>query len=71
MSNDHSSIDVKVHIRALYLWERDGRPDGRLATYLPKARVILDQEALITAPIDEASLAGALLTNPPTGVDKK
>jgi hypothetical protein len=67
MTIDKKSIETKLRLRAHYLWEQDGQPEGQLASYLPKAKAMLDREALIIAPIDEATAAGTLLTNPPTG----
>ncbi|WP_377681577.1 DUF2934 domain-containing protein [Paraburkholderia rhizosphaerae] len=60
--NDEESIEAKLRIRARYLWEQDGRR-GQLAEYFTQAKAMLDEEASITAPIDEATAARGLLTN--------
>jgi hypothetical protein len=69
MTIDKKSIETKLRILAHYLWEQDGQPEGQLASYMPNASAMLNQEALIFAPIDEATAARDLLTNPPTGQD--
>ncbi|MDQ7977331.1 DUF2934 domain-containing protein [Paraburkholderia sp. SARCC-3016] len=61
---DEKSSDAALRIRAVYLWEQDGRQEGRLAEYFPKAQAMLDEEASIAAPIDEATAARGLLTQP-------
>jgi hypothetical protein len=63
---DEKSSEAALRIRAVYLWEQDGRPEGRLAAYFPKAQAMLDEEASIAAPIDEATAARGLLTRPLT-----
>ncbi len=63
---DEKSGEAALRIRAVYLWERDGRQEGRLAEYFPKAQAMLDEEASIAAPIDEATAARGLLTRPLT-----
>jgi hypothetical protein len=64
MTMDNTDLEGALRIRAQYLWERDGCPAGRLSDYWPKAQAMLDDEAKIAAPIDEATAAGALLTKP-------
>jgi hypothetical protein len=61
---DEQSSEAALRIRAVYLWEQDGRQEGRLAEYFPKAQAMLDEEASIAAPIDEATAARGLLTRP-------
>jgi hypothetical protein len=61
---DHHSSEAALRIRAVYLWERDGRPEGKLPEYFPRAQAMLDEEAALTAPIDEATAARGLLTQP-------
>ncbi|QYD67147.1 DUF2934 domain-containing protein [Paraburkholderia edwinii] len=61
---DEKSSEAALRIRAVYLWEQDGRQEGRLAQYFPKAQAMLDEEASIAAPIDEATAARGLLTRP-------
>jgi hypothetical protein len=39
---------------------------GRLAEYFPQAQAMLDEQASIAAPIDEATATGGLLTKPLT-----
>lgn len=63
MTADNASLEAKLRLRAYYLWEADARPEGRLSEYWPKAQAMLDDEAKIAAPVDEATAAGALLTN--------
>ena len=63
---DEKSGEAALLIRAVFLWERDGRPVGRLAEYFPQAQAMLDEEASIAAPIDEATATGGLLTKPLT-----
>jgi hypothetical protein len=62
MTADNASLEVKLRLRACYLWEADGCPEGRLSEYRQKAQSMLDDEATIWAPVDEATAAGALLT---------
>jgi hypothetical protein len=62
MTADNAALEEKLRLRACYLWEADGRPEGRLSEYWPKAQAMLDDEAAIWAPVDEATAAGALLT---------
>jgi hypothetical protein len=64
MTADNASLEAKLRLRAYYLWEADGRPEGRLGEYWPKAQAMLDDEAKIAVPADEATAAGALLTKP-------
>ena len=64
MTTDKASFEEKLRLRAHYLWEADGSPEGRLLEYWPKAQAMLDDEAAITAPVDEATAAGPLLTKP-------
>ena len=64
MTADNASLEAKLRLRVYYLWEADCRPEGRLSEYWPKAQAMLDDEAKIAAPVDEATAAGALLTNP-------
>jgi hypothetical protein len=59
---DRKPCEAALHIRAVYLWERDGRPEGGMAKYLLKAQAMLDEEASIAVPIDEATAARGLLT---------
>jgi hypothetical protein len=59
---DEKSLETRLRIRACFLWEQDGRPEGRLPEYFPKAQAMLDEEATIVAPIDEATAARGLLT---------
>jgi hypothetical protein len=61
---DEKSSEAALRIRAVYLWEQDGRREGRLAEYFPQAQAMLDEEAAIAAPIDEATAARGLLTRP-------
>ncbi|MDR7008907.1 DUF2934 domain-containing protein [Paraburkholderia strydomiana] len=61
---DQRTLEAKLRIRAVYLWERDGRQEGRLADYFPKAQELLDREASTTTPIDESTGARDLLTGP-------
>lgn len=61
---DEKSSEAALRLRAVYLWERDGRQEGRLADYFPQAQAMLDEEAAIAAPIDEATAARGLLTQP-------
>jgi hypothetical protein len=63
---DEKSREAALRIRAVFLWEQDGRQEGRLAEYFPKAQAMLDEEATIVAPIDEATAARGLLTQPLT-----
>lgn len=64
MTTDKASFEEKLRLRAHYLWEADGCPEGRLLEYWPQARAMLDEEEAITAPVDEATAAGPLLTRP-------
>jgi hypothetical protein len=59
--------EVALRLRAVYLWELDGRREGRLEEYFPRARAMLSEEASNAAPIDEATAARGLLTKPLTG----
>ncbi|GAB7522342.1 DUF2934 domain-containing protein [Paraburkholderia sp. 2C] len=63
---DEKSSEAALRIRAVYLWEQDGRQEGRLVEYFPRAQAMLDEEAAIAAPIDEATAARGLLTRPLT-----
>ncbi|MFM0004831.1 MULTISPECIES: DUF2934 domain-containing protein [Paraburkholderia] len=65
MTADNASMEVKLRLRAYYLWEADGCPEGRLSEYWKKAQSMLDDEATIWAPVDEATAAGTLLTKRP------
>ncbi|MGA7778365.1 MAG: DUF2934 domain-containing protein [Paraburkholderia sp.] len=56
-----SSCDEQLRIRAYYLWESEGRPGGRDDEFWSRAEQMLDSEKLVTALIDEATAAGALL----------
>jgi len=62
MTADNPSLEMRLRLRAYYLWEVDGCPEGRLSEYWPKAQAMLDDESTIWAPVDEANAAGALLT---------
>jgi hypothetical protein len=62
MTADNASLEVKLRLRAYYLWEADGSPEGRLSEYWQKAKSMLDDEATIWASVDEATAAGTLLT---------
>jgi hypothetical protein len=62
MLTHREALEARLRIRAVYLWERDGRHEGRLADYIPKAQAMLDEEASITTPIDESTAARGLLS---------
>jgi hypothetical protein len=62
MTAHNASLEIKLRLRAYYLWEADGCPEGRLSEYRQKAQAMLDDEANIWAPVDEATAAGTLLT---------
>jgi hypothetical protein len=64
MTTNDASLQDKLRIRARYLWEKDGRPERRLSEYWPKAEEMLNEEATIAAPVDEATAAGLLLRKP-------
>jgi hypothetical protein len=68
-----SRSDARIHLRAYYLWEADGRPEGRADEYWTKAQALLKEESRVTAPVDEANAAGALLTQEkrPTGATQQ
>jgi hypothetical protein len=57
-----SRSDANIHLRAYYLWEADGRPEGHADEYWGKAQALLKEEARVTAPADQANAAGAFLT---------
>ena len=68
-----SRSDTRIHLRAYYLWEADGRPEGRADEYWAKAQAMLEEESRLTAPIDEATSARGLLTaeKQPTGISQE
>lgn len=39
-----STTDARIHLRAYYLWEADGRPEGHAYEYWMKARAMLEKE---------------------------
>jgi hypothetical protein len=64
-------FEPRLSIYAQFLWEQDGQPEGKLAEYGSKARAMLDEEALLMAPIDEATAARGLLNKPPLAKSKQ
>ena len=64
MPTNDASLKEQIHIRARYLWDKDGQPERRLSDYWPQAREMLKNEAAIAAPVDEATAAGLLLRKP-------
>jgi hypothetical protein len=68
---EETTREEKRRLRAYYLWEADGRPEGRAHEYWLRAGTTLDDEDVITAPIDEATAARSLLTKPPTAAVKR
>jgi hypothetical protein len=52
----NKTMDEQIRLHAYYLWEADGRPEGRSHDYWQKARTLLEKHhAASAAPIDQAS----------------
>jgi hypothetical protein len=54
---EKKSLEELLRLRAYYLWEADGRPEGRSHEYWERARATLAADALSVALLEQVSIA--------------